>query len=89
MVIIPCALAVSVGGALSGQDRYTVQVPNGLAFSEFRGYEQWQLIAVSKTEDLLVAILGNTEMIAAYQAGVHGNGSRFPTAPRWRRSIGT
>jgi hypothetical protein len=78
IVIIPCALAVSVGGALSQQDRYTVQVPDGLAFSEFKGYETWQLIAVSKTEDLLVAILGNPEMIAAYQAGIPGNGKPFP-----------
>ena len=42
--------------------------PNGLAFSEFRGYENWQVIAVSQTGDLIVAILGNPEIIAAYQS---------------------
>ncbi len=25
--------------AISAQDRYTLKVPNGVAFSEFRGYE--------------------------------------------------
>ena len=71
-------LAVLAGRAISAQDKYSVQVPGGLAFSEFRGYEEWQVIAVSQTGDLLVAILGNPEMIAAYQAGVPGNGKPFP-----------
>ena len=71
-------LAVWAGRAISAQDKYSVQVPGGLAFSEFRGYEEWQVIAVSQTGDLLVAILGNPEMIAAYQAGVPGNGKPFP-----------
>ena len=71
-------LAVLGGRAISAQDKYTVQVPDGLAFSEFRGYEDWQVIAVSQTGDLIVVILGNPEMIAAYQAGVPGNGKPFP-----------
>ena len=33
--------------ALAAQDKYTVKVPGGLAFSEFRGYEAWQAIAIS------------------------------------------
>ena len=41
MVIIPSTFAVSVAGAISDQDRYAVQVPDGLAFSEFREYENW------------------------------------------------
>src|SRR5271165_631061 len=47
------ALAVLGGRAFSAQDKYTVRVPNGLAFSDFRGYENWQVVAVSQTEDLL------------------------------------
>ena len=31
----------------SGQAKYSVRVPNGLAFSEFRGYETWQTLAIS------------------------------------------
>jgi hypothetical protein len=37
----------------AAQDKDTVQVPNGLAFSEFRGYEDWQAVAVSHTDDLI------------------------------------
>jgi Cytochrome P460 len=64
--------------AISGQDRYTVQVPGGLAFSEFRGYESWETVATSRSEDLLAVILANPVMIDAYRAGVPGNGKPFP-----------
>ena len=77
LLTIPGLLVVS-GAAISAQDRYTVQVPGGVAFSEFKGYENWQVIAVSQTGDLIVAILGNPESIAAYQAGVPGNDQAFP-----------
>ena len=78
LALAAVTLAVLGGRAISAQDKYAVQVPDGLAFAEFKGYETWQLIAVSKTDDLLVAILGNPEMIAAYLAGVPGNGKPFP-----------
>ena len=35
-------LAVIGSWVISAQDKYTVKVPGGLAFSEFRGYEGWQ-----------------------------------------------
>ena len=50
MVIFTVVLAVLGGRAISAQDKYAVQVPNGLAFSEFRGYEDWQVVAISQTE---------------------------------------
>ena len=78
IVIMGLLFAVLGGIALAAQDKYTVQVPGGLAFSEFRGYENWQVIAVSQTGDLIVAILGNPEIIAAFQAGVPENGKPFP-----------
>ena len=78
MVIIAIVLTVLGGKAISAQDKYTVQVPNGLAFSEFRGYEDWQVVAVSQTEELIAVILANPVMIDAYRAGVPGNGKPFP-----------
>jgi len=78
MVMIAAVLAVLGGKAISAQDKYTVQVPNGLAFSEFRGYEDWQVVAISQTDDLIAAILANPVMIDAYRAGVPGNGKPFP-----------
>jgi hypothetical protein len=78
---VAISIAVLVSGAASsaaGQDKYSVKVPNGLAFSEFRGYESWQVIAVSHNGELLAAILGNPVMIDAYKAGIPGNGKPFP-----------
>jgi mono/diheme cytochrome c family protein len=62
----------------STQDKYTLKIPNGLAFAEFRGYESWQVISVSHNGDHLAAILGNPVMINAYKAGFPGNGKPFP-----------
>jgi mono/diheme cytochrome c family protein len=64
--------------AVSAQDKYTVKVPNGLSFSEARGYESWQVIALSHNGDKLAAILGNPVMIDAYKVGIPGNGMPFP-----------
>src|SRR5215831_2445150 len=55
-VVLGVLLGVLGGSARSAQDKYTVQVPNGLAFSEFRGYEDWQTIAVSQAGDLIEVI---------------------------------
>jgi hypothetical protein len=77
-VIIAVVLAVLGGRAFSAQDKYTVQVPNGLAFSDFRGYEDWLTVDVSQTEDKLKMILANPVMIDAYRAGIPGNGKPFP-----------
>jgi hypothetical protein len=72
------ALAVLAVRAFAAQDKYTLSVPNGLAFSDFRGYENWQVVAVSQTEDLLKVMVANPTMIDAYRAGVPGNGKPFP-----------
>ncbi len=70
-----CALN---SGAMSAQDKYTVKVPGGLAFSEFRGYEAWQVVSISQDGALMAAILANPVMIKAYEAGFPGNGKPFP-----------
>jgi len=74
------ALAALGGMAVGQQDKYTLKVPGGLAFSEFRGYEGWPVVAASHSANLkLVAvILANPEMIEAYMAGIPGNGKPFP-----------
>src|SRR5436309_1736835 len=71
-------LAVLGGFAISAQDKYTVKVPGGLAFSEFRGYEAWQAISISRSERVVAMILGNPVMIDAYRAGIPGNGQPVP-----------
>jgi Cytochrome P460 len=76
--VIAVVIAVVGGGAVSAQDKYTVKVPDGLAFSEFRGFEDWPVVAVSQTGDLIEVIVANPVMIEAYRAGVPGNGKPFP-----------
>jgi len=88
LVLAALALAV-VGGRYSSaqqksaqqnQDRYTLQIPGGLSFSEVRGYEQWQVVGPSLTEaaNVIRVIVANPVMIKAYQSGVPGNGKPFP-----------
>lgn len=70
--------ALATAAAIPAQDRYTLKVPNGLAFSEFRGYERWSVIAISQNGGRFAVILGNRTMIDAYESGVPGNGKPFP-----------
>ncbi len=78
MVSVVVFLCVLAALGVAAQDKYTVKVPNGLAFSEFRGYEAWQVVSISQNGGLVAAILANPVMINAYQAGVPGNGKPFP-----------
>ena len=64
--------------ALAAQDKYTLQVPNGLAFSDFRGYENWEDVAVSETETGIKVIVANPPMMAAYRDGLPADGKLFP-----------
>jgi len=72
------ALSVFGGITLAQQDRYTLKVPDGLAFSEIEGYDTWADVAVSQTEGSVKAIQGNPAMIAAYTEGIPDNGKPFP-----------
>ena len=60
------------------KDKYTVKVPGGLAFSEFKGYEGWETISVSHNPKVMAVIVGNPGMIAAYRAGIPANGKPVP-----------
>ena len=75
---ITILLAVLGGVAISAQDKYTLKVPGGLAFSEFRGYEAWQLVSISHNGEVYAAILANPLMIDAFRAGIPDNGKPFP-----------
>ena len=87
-MIIAVVLAVFGGRAISAQDKYAAQVPNGLAFSEFRGYEDWQVVAVSQSGDLIEVIVANPVIIEAYRAGgLPGVGKHFPDGSKMARSL--
>ena len=80
IVFVGVSLSVLVALAMAAQDRYTLKVPNGLAFSDFRGYEDWQVVAPSQTDaqNVMRVILANPVMIKAYREGIPANGNPFP-----------
>lgn len=78
MAIVPVLLAVAAGTAISAQDKYALKTPSGVAFSDFRGYEGWVVVSSAQTDEVLKVIVGNPAMIAAYRAGIPGNGKPFP-----------
>ncbi|MGB7033949.1 MAG: cytochrome P460 family protein [Xanthobacteraceae bacterium] len=63
--------------ALAAQDKYTLKLGK-LSFGDFRGYENWQNIAVSQTEKQLKVILANDVMMKAYRQGLPADGKLFP-----------
>jgi len=69
------AVVVTVAYA---QDKYTLKSPSGIAFSDFKGYEDWSLVSSARTDEVLKVILANPTMIKAYKAGIPGNGQPFP-----------
>jgi Cytochrome P460 len=70
--------ALLVGIAIAAQDKYTLQIPDGLAFSDFRGYENWEDVAVSQTEMGMKVIVANPVMMDAFRSGLPASGKIFP-----------
>jgi hypothetical protein len=74
-------LTVLGGVTLSAQtkpDKYTLKTPDGVAFSDFRGYEDWSVVSSARTDEVLKVIVANPAMIAAFKAGIPVNGQAFP-----------
>ena len=88
MVLAASVFVVSVVLAARSQDRFNLKSANGIAFSEFRGYDAWQLIATSQPDDAAgcgtskigctKAIMGNPAMVEAYRDGIPANGQAVP-----------
>jgi hypothetical protein len=71
-------LAVLGGASVYAQDKYALTSPAGVAFSDFKGYEDWAVVSSARTDEVLKVIVANPAMIEAYKAGVPGNGRPFP-----------
>ena len=74
------AIATAVVGVLAvyAQDKYSLKSPSGIAFSDFKGYEDWSVVSSARTDDVLKVIVANPIMIKAYKSGIPGNGQPFP-----------
>ena len=78
VAIAAAVLAVPVAKAVHVQDKYSLKSPSGIAFSDFRGYEDWAVVSSARTDEILKVIVANPKMINAFKAGVPGNGQLFP-----------
>jgi hypothetical protein len=87
-------LAVLVATAVYAQEKYSLQSPSGIAFSDFRGYEDWAVVSSARQDEILKVIVANPRMIGAYKAGAPGNGQTFPEGSmivklQWKRKTST
>jgi len=78
VVTAVAVLAVLVATAVYAQDKYSLKSPSGIAFSDFKGYEDWAVVSSARADEVLKVIVGNPTMITAYKAGVPGKGQPFP-----------
>ena len=78
-VAVLAVLGVVVLFAQSPNDnKYSLVSPGGIAFADFRGYEDWADISSAHTDERLKVIVGNPTMIKAFKAGIPLNGQSFP-----------
>jgi hypothetical protein len=82
-IVATAVAALAVLGAAAiyaqdAQDKYALKSPSGIAFSDFRGYEDWSVVSSARTDEVLKVIVANPAMIKAYKAGIPGNGQPFP-----------
>jgi hypothetical protein len=88
-IVIASASIFVAGITLAAQDKYALKSPSGISFSEFKGYELWQMIGPSQADDgagcssspdpgCIKSILGNPVTIRAYADGFPANGKPVP-----------
>jgi hypothetical protein len=80
MISLTAALLAVFGGSIAlaqAQDKYALALGN-LSFGDFRGYENWQVVAVSHTDDQIKVIVANDVMMKAYRSGLPADGKQFP-----------
>ena len=78
IAIATAAVAALGGTAIYAQDKYSLKSPSGIAFSDFKGYEDWAVVSTARTNEVLKVIVANPTMIEAFKAGIPGNGQPFP-----------
>src|SRR5256885_6920527 len=82
IAIVTAVLAALGAAAVYAQDKYSLKSPSGIAFSDFRGYEDWAVVSSARTNEVLKVIVANPTMVEAYKAGVPGNGRPFPNGSK-------
>jgi hypothetical protein len=78
IAIATAVFAVLVVTVVYAQDKYLLKSPSGIAFADFRGYEDWAVVSSARTDQVLKVMVANPTMIKAYKACIPGNGQPFP-----------
>src|SRR3982074_1319561 len=82
IAIATAVFAVLGGMAVYAQDKYSLKSPSGIAFSDFKGYEDWSVVSSARTDEVLKVIVANPRNMEADKAGVPGTGQPFPDGSR-------
>jgi hypothetical protein len=77
-IVIVTVLALLLLKAAHAQEKYSLISPSGIAFSDFRGYEDWADVSSARQDEIIKVIVANPKMIAAFKSGVPGDGKLFP-----------
>ncbi|HEX4423937.1 MAG TPA: cytochrome P460 family protein [Terriglobales bacterium] len=78
LALFAILVVTAVYAQVQEKDKYSLKSPSGIAFSDFKGYEDWAVVSSARTDEVLKVIVGNPVMIEAYRAGIPGNGQAFP-----------
>jgi hypothetical protein len=94
IVVITLLALLILMAAVNPQDKYSLVSPGGIAFADFRGYEDWATVSSARQDEILKVIVANPKMIDAYKAGVPVNGQAFPDGSmivklQWKRKKST
>lgn len=82
IAIAMATLTLLSGVAVYAQEKYSLKSPSGIAFADFKGYEDWSVVSSARTDEVLKVIVANPIMIKAYKSGIPGNGQPFPEGSR-------
>jgi len=60
IIVITMTVLGAVGGtAVHAQEKYSLKTTSGIAFSDFKGYEDWAVVSSAGTDEVLKVIVAN------------------------------
>ena len=82
LAICVSVVALAIGATIFAREEHAPSTAKWPAFAEFRGFQNWPVIAISQNGGKVAAILGNPAIMAALRSGIPGNGKPFPNGSR-------
>jgi hypothetical protein len=76
------ALAVLGAAAVYAQDKYLLKSTSGIAFSDFKGHEDWAVVSSARSDEVLKVIVAKSDHDQCLQGRRSG---QRPTFPGWNQ----